>query len=257
MKLWAAIIALTASPQVRADASFLERPLIVLRHEIQLHAAYEPLREDTGTNTADVHRVLLGLDVGVTDEVQLGLSAAPRIAPNGGFDHLAIRTTYLAHEHVAVRLDTGVYDTRVHGETPGFAGGIGMSLRIPLLAERVALISGRFTGLPPIGPRFSPWPSLSFADDLVTIDVNGRVRTASVGIPLGVLVQVVPLLAAQVRAGYRHVFGAYSSADYVPIGVDLLASTGTMDFIISAEMPRKLQAASNIYEGRVQLQARF
>ena len=65
------------------------------------------------------------------------------------------------------------------------------------------------------------------------------------------------LLAAQVRAGYRHVFGAYSSADYVPIGVDLLASTGTMDFIISAEMPRKLQAASNIYEGRVQLQARF
>jgi hypothetical protein len=257
LKLWAAIIALTASSQVRADASFLERPLILERHGIQLHAAYEPLREDTGTNTADVHRVLFGLDVGVTDEVQLGVSVVPRIAPNGGFDHLAIRTTYLAHEHVAVRLDTGVYDTRLYGETPGFAGGIGMSLRVPVVAERVALISGRFTGLPPIGPRFSPWPSLSFADDLVTVDMNGRVRTGSVGIPLGVLVQVFPFLAAEVRVGYHHVFGAYSSADYVPIGFDLLASTGTMDLIISVEMPRKLQAASNMYEGRVQLQARF
>ena len=94
-------------------------------------------------------------------------------------------------------------------------------------------------------------------DDLVTVDMNGRVRTGSVGIPLGVLVQVFPFLAAEVRVGYHHVFGAYSSADYVPIGFDLLASTGTMDLIISVEMPRKLQAASNMYEGRVQLQARF
>jgi hypothetical protein len=256
VKVCVAIFALLTPAAAGAEASFLERPLILSSHAIQFDAGYEPLFEDTGANTAIVHRLLFGLEARVTDALEVGFSMAPRIAPNGGFDHFAIRTTYLAHQNVGVRLDTGLYDSVITG-SPGFAAGVGLSLRIPLVPGRVAVVTGRFTGLPPIGPRFSPWPSFSFADDVLTLDVNGNARTGSVGFPVGILVQLTPSLATQLRAGYRHTFGGYASADYAPVGVDLLTSSGTTDFIISCETPRKLQAASTVYQGRILLQSRF
>ena len=256
MKFCLAVLAVMAPSAVRADvakASFLERALVLPEHVVQIHTAYDLRFDNVGTT---VHQVLLGFEVGVPGGLQLGLSVVQRVTPNLGFDRLAVRAAYLAHDQIAVRVDGGVYDTKVYGQTPGFSGGMGVSLRIPLISDLIVLTSGRFTGLPPIGPRFSPWPSFSFADDLITVDVNALGPTGSVGVPIGVLMQLAPGVAAGLRVGYRHTFGAYATADYVPVGVDLLAS-GAIDVIVSAEMPRKLQSAAAVYEGRVLLQARF
>lgn len=99
----------------------------------------------------------------------------------------------------------------------------------------MALFSGRTLALPPLGGT----PGLAFADDLFTVDLNGSNVTATVGVPVRILLQPIDGLAFALRSGDRHGWGGGRfSANWVPLGADVVLNLASrIDLVASAEVP--------------------
>jgi len=228
-------VALGYAPLCRAG-SFIDRPLVLPPLSVRPQAAWEmvAVRSIDRSPASTGHWLQLGIDAGVGFGLQVGVAASQELSPDASFDRAALRSLLSLSQDAALRLDFGPYRFNRQTET-GWAGGLGAVLRLPLIPGKVALLTGRTIALPPIGGTLG----LAFADDFVTIDLNHSNITATVGIPLQLLVEPAEGFALALRSGYRHGWGGGNfSADWVPLGADLLVNVARrVDFVASAEVP--------------------
>ena len=202
-------------------ASFIERPLLLAPSAMRPQAAWETLavRGIDRSPPATGHWLQLGLDVGVVPGLQVGIAGSEEVAPRATFDRIALRTVFGLHPDGALRFDAGNYRNDVSGSMNGsWALGIGAPIRIVALSGKLAVFTGRTVALPPIGGTLS----VAFADDFLTVDLNHANVTATIGVPVQVVVEPIPGLALALRSGYRHGWGGGNfSANWIPLGTDL------------------------------------
>jgi len=250
---FAIVILTTAAAAEQTYPAFIDRPLVLAPGTFQPHAGWELLGFRGGGPTRN--SLWFGADVGVLRELQIGASLVLTEAPGLGFDRAAARAVLALHPMTAVRLDTSIYRFLGLPEEYGYASGIGLSIKIPLLAGTLSLVSGRSFALPPIGRTIE---ELHFADDLFTLDLNHSNVTATVGFPIGLQLQPIEQLSLLLRSGYRHGFGGGSySEDWIPVGLDALVSFAPVDLIASAELPGNVRGHADVFIVRAVAQARF
>jgi hypothetical protein len=246
-----ALLATAAAAEQPYPGAFIDRPLVLPPGMLQPHAGWELLGFRGGPTRNSIG---FGADVGVFRDFQIGASAVLTEAPDLGFDRVAARGLIALHPAAAVRVDTSIYRFLGVPQEYGYASGIGLSIKIPLVPGTLALISGRSFALPPIGRT----EELHFADDLFTLDLNHSNVTATLGIPMGLELQAIPQLSLLLRSGYRHGFGGgLYSEDWVPVGLDVLVNLAPVDLIASAELPGNLRGHTDIFVLRAAVQARF
>ena len=250
----AAVLASPADPERPSPGAFIERPLVLPAGAVQPQLGWELAGYRAGGPVQN--GLWLGADAGVAGFLQIGVAAVLTEAPDLGFDRATARGLFSLHPDAAIRLDTSVYRFRGVGSTEyGYASGIGLSLRLPVVRGVLSLISGRAFGLPPIARTLD---EAHFADDLFTLDLNHSNVTATVGLPVGLQLQATEEVALLLRSGFRHGFGGGNyDENWVPVGVDVLFNLSPVDLIGSAELPGNLRTHADVIVVRVVAQARF
>lgn len=228
---------LSFATPVLAD-SFLGRPLVLPPLTIQPQVAWEMLAYRAGSETpgGTAHSAQAGIDVGAAPGLQVGLGASEEISPDVRFDRFAARSVIGVAGAAGVRLDAAMYRLyRANISETGYDLGIGPAVRIPIIPGTLSLISGRNIALPPLGGT----DSLAFADDFLTVDLNHSNVTATIGVPIGLMLEPARSLAFCLRSGYRHGWGGGNfSADWVPLGADVLLNIASrFDLVATAEVP--------------------
>jgi len=256
-RLAGVLVALLSASAAAAEESypgtFIDRPLVLPPGMFQPQAGWELLGFRGGGPTQN--SVVFAADVGVFPGAQIGASAVLAEAPNLDFDRIAARGVFALHPLAALRLDTSYYRFHSTPDEHGYASGIGLAIRVPLVPGTLALISGRSVALRPIGRTLD---ERHFADDLFTLDLNHSNVTATVGFPIGLELQPVAPLALVLHSGYRHGFGGGSyDEDWIPVGLDALINLGPVDLIGSAELPGNLRGHADVFVVGAAVQARF
>lgn len=220
--------------------------------DLTLHATYANVADGHGSE--DGGTVAMGLDLGASDRVQVGLATAFPILPGAGFGSLIASGLVALDRDVAVRGDFGYerigltgtsgsgesYDIHIHR----FFGGVGARGRFPI-GPNVAFVFGR-SGAVHFGPfqnlgsgGLGLYTGASFlapgSSDLVVLSSGDNQSGNLIGVhlPAGLLVQAHPAVAITLETGYAALIALPAHPDllfnnsstlvlhYVPLAIEV------------------------------------
>jgi hypothetical protein len=209
------------------------------------------------------------LDFGVVDGLQLGLFLDFPVHPNADIDTFAVNGQYALTEFVNGRLDLGmqriISSTTVLGRTitssaTGFAFGLGLPFKWRF-SDQLAFVSGRpaaFAFGSPLqlvsstssGAGASSGLGILLTDDIFAMSIFDHAKIGALSLPVGLLAQVHPNVALELRAGYRLAFiipetGDTQTESFVPLALDVLVSpVSFLDFGFTFELPGDVDSST-------------
>jgi hypothetical protein len=174
------------------------------------------------------------MDMGLNWRTQLGIQAAW----GDGYSLYDASLQHLFVPALAGRVDVGIdHFNDPMDQSYRLVLGLGLPASIAL-AGNVSLITGR-----PYSFAFANDPLLVDSDDILTLRAGGPRGLASLGLPLGLVIQLSGDIAIDLRSGYRRVFHDHFEGTYVPLGADLLVNlVGTLDLGVGLEIPGETSA---------------
>jgi hypothetical protein len=205
------VCSVVAVPLAAADdypSPLIERPMSLKPSTFQLTGAYEYQGVLSGSDSGGIGSLVFAGDYTLFPQLQVGAIVDVQVSPESGFGGILVNGQYEFLKFAAIRADVGV--SHLAGNTDG-SFGVGLPIRLKL-TDMFALISGR--------------PYAYGAEDDILIAGVGDGSTTVFQIPLGLLVQLTPHVSVAARSGFRE----FSSAEFVPIGLDATVESGHFDF---------------------------
>lgn len=224
----AVVCVLSSAGLASADdypVSMIDRPLTLPESTFQPYAAFELMHYSSVPAPApsNVELLQFSLDAGIAHHLQAGAFTTIEVSPQSQIFNGLANIQYQLLNFAAVRADIGIQ--RVDNGDVRFAVGIGLPVKLKL-TDTVALISSR--------------PYAYGAEDDI---FSARVGSSSVSefrIPVGLMFQLGPHLNVAARSGFRN----QGSAEFVPIGGDVVASYGPADLGVTVDLAGQI-APSN------------
>src|SRR5512134_1084333 len=194
----------------------------------------------TGTQLA------ASFDIGLMEKLQAGATIGfPLNNPDPTFGSFFANAQYGIAEFANVRLDVGAVKVApgvpamgAAGGSTGFAFGVGAPIKYRL-NDMFAITSGR------------PY-AWAVGDDIITMQFVNSQTFGFVHIPVGVLAQLHPMVAASLRVGGRFGIADAKKANgdtiiQIPVGVDLLVNAlKDLDLGLSFDLPGDKDAYADL-----------
>src|SRR5262249_29114076 len=210
---------------------FLDRPLVLPP------SIWQPeLRSLVVDQDKKAVRTLLsaGVDGSPLDSLQVGALATFQAGPTADFRSLLVNAQYPTLDEISMRLDAGIARTVTAVTMPNlvvvnqveyeFVGGAGLPFK-HTISSHLALTSG--------SPTSFRWP-----DGILTWEIKSSGSSGKFGLPLGLLWQLHPRVAAELRSGFRMDVAVVRVATYVPLTFEVMGHLGSrFDAGASFEMP--------------------
>ena len=249
---------------VAAPLAAHAEPLLLPSGTAQGEVSFELTSVSENGISASGESVVVGMDYGASDRLQLGLSASAAINP-GAFGSVDATGELALGPFAAVRLDAAITrETLTFLDQRGSLNMYDVALSLPSrirLADGIALTTGR-TGAAGFGrPMTYSVGNGSVAlgstpffggDSIVAISVNddGSVA-ASVQAPVGLLITPVRNVSIALRSGFRHVapIGG-GSWNAIPAGVDLVVRAGALDVGATFEVAGQIDTSAGYFDLR-------
>jgi len=198
----------------------------------------------TRPGSFDGETLALGVDVGATDRVQVGLGVALPVHPSASFGSVLATALFLAEPTFAMRLDGGYERVGVNGDptqvnvshTNRYFGALGANIKIPI-TEAIAFVTGQngavqFGHFQNVGDSaglyFGATAFTQASSDFLVISGGGGSSTiVGINLPAGLLVQPDPRVAITLQAGYSAVFltsGVTGTLHFVPLALEAVVT---------------------------------
>lgn len=253
MRISRALIALLlcgAAAHAQELQPLIVRPLTLPRGtlDLTLHGTYTNWGTGNtaggGPSSLDGETLALGTDLGVTDQVQLGLGTALPINPGAGFGSILASAALAVDRGFALRADAGFENFGLNGDNTGnvshtkrYFAGVGALIKVPI-SPTLAFVTGRtgaihfghFNNIGVSGTGIYVGASLlteASSDFLVFSSGNNNSGTnIGINLPAGLLLQPDPHLAVTLQAGYAAAIAIPSSGSqsialhFIPVGLE-------------------------------------
>ena len=237
--------ALTVAPTIRTDICYLK-------------ASSGPNSGGTGASLA------AGIDIGLTNDAQIGLAAAMPLYPNADFGTVLLNGVYRLSDSVGLRVDVGyVRSSETVNGTSERTNSVVAGLGVPIRAKLLPILA--FVGGSAAAMRFAPFVNEAFGSssiysggvtpifgsDLLNYthltyrlpapfaDQNVVADEFTLNVPLGVLFQPHERIAIILRFGYSLSFATENvpaqtittTVHYFPVGLEAsVAIVPQLDF---------------------------
>ena len=168
-----------------------------------------PSAGDTGLSLG------LGGRYGIMPNLNAGMALAFTLAPSGDFNTFVVNGEYefLSGNGMmgAARVDLGAQKLG----TTAFALGIGLPFKY-MITPMISFVSSSQYMLAPFG--------LGLGSDILFFDFASGGTVVNLNIPVGLLVQFTPMIAAEVNTGFALVHTSAADAKFVPLALTLEAN---------------------------------
>src|SRR6266851_2430436 len=216
MRISRALIALLlcgAAAHAQELQPLIVRPLTLPRGtlDLTLHGTYTNWGTGNtaggGPSSLDGETLALGTDLGVTDQVQLGLGTALPINPGAGFGSILASAALAVDRGFALRADAGFENFGLNGDNTGHVNNIGVSG------------TGIYVGASLLTEASSDFLVFSSGN-------NNSGTNIGINLPAGLLLQPDPHLAVTLQAGYSSAIAIPSSGSqsialhFIPVGLE-------------------------------------
>ena len=252
LRLLLVLLLCSAAAQAAEIQSLIDRPVTLPQGKIDLtlHGTYT----DWGngifgeTQAVDGETLAFGVDIGATDGFQFGLGLALPIHPGAAFGSVLVSTLFRADPRAALRLDVGFEHIGINGNPSQvntshanrYFGGLGAAVKVPI-TEKVAFVTGRNGAVPfghfqnvgagATGFFFGATELPQASSDFLIVSQNDTGSSSTVvgiNLPAGLLVQLGPLVAMTLQAGYSVVIESSGTATgilhFVPLALEAVVS---------------------------------
>src|SRR5216683_25982 len=252
MRISRALIALLlcgAAAHAQELQPLIVRPLTLPRGtlDLTLHGTYTNWGTGNtaggGPSSLDGETLALGTDLGVTDQVQLGLGTALPINPGAGFGSILASAELAVDRGFALRADAGFENFGLNGDNTGnvshtkrYFAGVGALIKVPI-SPTLAFVTGRtgavhfghFNNIGDSGTGFyvGASPLTEASSDLLVFSSGNNNSGTNIGInlPAGLLLQPDPHFAVTLQAGYAAEIeipssGTSAAFHFIPVGLE-------------------------------------
>ena len=252
LRVLPALLLCSAAARAADPQLLIDRPITLPQGKVDLtlHGTYTNWSSGVFGLTAgsfDGETLALGVDVGATDRVQLGLGVALPIHPGASFGSVLLSGLFSSGDpRFAVRLDGGYERVGVNGDptqanvsqSNRYFGGLGAAIKVPITGA-VAFVTGRNgavsfghfnnVGGGTTGLYFGASDFSQASSDFLVISGGNGGTSPIVGInlPAGLLVQPDPQLAITLQAGYSAVFvtsGVTGTLHFIPLALEAIVT---------------------------------
>lgn len=250
---WAVTLLTLACGAARAEnvVAVIDRPLTLPRNafDATLDLPYTNWSGNVlgpGANTSSAEALAAGVDYGLTDRVQLGLSAAFAINPGAAFGSILLSSVVALDQKSALRFDVGYERIGINGGPQTFSGshisryfaGFGVPAKVAL-TPTLAFVTGRtgavhfgnfinLDGGAGTGAYFGASRFTETDADILTVSDGDNQSGTVVGInlPFGLMAQPDPHFALTLRTGYSAVVAIPGGSGnsivdhFIPLGIE-------------------------------------
>ncbi len=249
-----ALVLCAAAARAEEVQSLVDRSLTLRGGSVDLtlHGGYTSSASAAGSSSFDGETVALGVDFGVTDQVQLGVAGALPIHPGAAFGSVLGTALYSPDPAYAIRIDAGFERIGLNGDKPSFPpspsgalvlpdhsnrymGGVGAEIKLPI-TPAIAFVTGRngavqfghYSNIGDNGLGYYTGASRSteLSSDFLVINAgDGGNTILGVNLPAGLMLQPDPHFALTLQAGYSVAINMGGSAThYIPIGLEAMVT---------------------------------
>ena len=250
LRLLLALVLCSAAARGQEVQSLIDRPLTLRggKVDLTLHGGYTSSASLAGSGSIGGETLALGVDLGLTDQIQLGVAGALPIHPGAAFGSVLGSALYSADRAYAIRIDAGFESIGLNGDKsslpPGaivpdhskrYFGGIGAKIKVPI-TPAIAFVTGRsdavqfghFNNVGDNGLGFytGATRSTQLSSDFLVLNAgDGGSTILGINLPAGLLLQPDPHLALTLLAGYSVAINmAGSATHYIPVGLEAVVT---------------------------------
>src|SRR5258705_1329780 len=245
-----ALVLCAAAARAEEVQSLVDRSLTLRGGSVDLtlHGGYTSSASAAGSSSFDGETVALGVDFGVTDQVQFGVAGALPIHPGAAFGSVLGTALYSPDPAYAIRIDAGFERIGLNGDKSSFPpgalvpdhsnrylGGVGAEIKLPI-TPAIAFVTGRngavqfghYSNIGDNGLGYYTGASRSteLSSDFLVINAgDGGNTILGVNLPAGLMLQPDPHFALTLQAGYSVAINMGGSAThYIPIGLEAMVT---------------------------------